>query len=98
MKLKKIPRSVKYFRSFEVIENKKRELAIFPSGVLAKTKKFNISLSRLDYDYQDKVILIIKSYKNWDNIFYVSLINNKVFTLTLSDIEFFIKPHIRNKK
>ena len=63
MKLKKIPRSIKYFRSFEVIENKKRELVVFPTGVLAKTKKFNIRLSRLDYDYQDKIILIIKLTK-----------------------------------
>tara|TARA_Y100000589_G_C27157739_1_gene631509 strand:- start:392 stop:688 length:297 start_codon:yes stop_codon:yes gene_type:complete len=98
MKLKKIPRSIKYFRSFEVIENKKRELVVFPTGVLAKTKKFNIRLSRLDYDYQDKIILIIKYYKNWDNIFYVCLINNRLFSLTSSDIEYFIKPHIRNTK
>lgn len=98
MKLKKIPRSVEFIRSFEVIENKKRELVIFPTGVLAKTKNWNITLSRLSYNYQDNVFLIIKSYKNFSKIFYVGIINNKLITLTEDDIDFFIKPHIRHGK
>jgi hypothetical protein len=98
MKLKKIPRSAKYFRSFQVIENKKRELVIFPAGVLAKTKSWNISLSRLRYNYQDSVFLIIKSYKNFSKIFYVGIINNKLVTLIEDDIDFFINPHIRYTK
>ena len=98
MKLNKIPRSIKFIHSFEVVGNKKTKIIKFPSGVLSKTKNWNIVLSREQFDLRDKVFLITASYKIFKKVFYIGLLNNNLITMSEDEIDYFIKPHIRSKK
>jgi len=98
MKLKKIPRNINSIRSFEVIDNKKREVITFLSGILIKTKNWNIRLSKSTFDFRDRVFLAIKTYKSLNKVFYICLAENIVITLSEDEIDYFIKPNIRNKK
>ena len=98
MKLKKIPRNINSIRSFEVIDNKKREVITFLSGILIKTKNWNIRLSKSTFDFRDRVFLSIKTYKSLNKVFYICLADNIIITLSEDEIDYFIKPNIRNKK